>query len=79
VSEAGRRFLIEQLDRLTDAHIRALFEAGRLDALGEPAAWTDPATKTVHRGADAWVALFKYKRAQLGALRCGEEITAPGR
>jgi hypothetical protein len=79
VSEAGRRFLVEQLDRLTDAHIRALFGAGRLDALGEPAAWTDPATKTVHRGADAWVALFKHKRAQVSALSCGEEVIAPGR
>ena len=44
VSEAGRKFLADQLARLSDAHIRAIFEAARLDALGDKVAWTDPKT-----------------------------------
>jgi hypothetical protein len=71
ISEAGRALLGRLLGSLTDAHIRALFEAGRLDQLGEPAEWRDPATKQVYTGIDAWVAAFKHKRAQIETARCG--------
>lgn len=71
IGEAGRALLAGQLDRLTDAHIRALFEAGRVDQLGEPATWRDPETKQTYTGIDAWVAAFKYKRAEISAKRCG--------
>jgi hypothetical protein len=71
IGEAGRQLLAGLLGRLTDAHIRALFEAGRIDQLGEPAEWRDPATKQVYTGIDAWVAVFKHKRAQIETARCG--------
>ena len=71
ISEAGRKFLADLLASLTDAHIRALFEADRVDQLGEPAQWRDPETKEVHTGIDAWVAAFKHKRAEIAAAHCG--------
>jgi len=72
VGEAGRAFLANQLARLSDAHIRALFEAARLDALGDKIAWTDPKTGQVLQGLDAWVAAFKQKREQISGARCGD-------
>src|SRR4029079_11393425 len=33
ISEEGRRFLLEQLQRLTPAHVRAIFTAARVDQL----------------------------------------------
>jgi hypothetical protein len=71
ISEAGREFLADLLGLLTDAHIRALFEAGRVDQLGEPAEWRDPGTKQTYTGIDAWVAAFKHKREQIVTARCG--------
>jgi len=71
IGEAGRQLLASLLGRLTDAHIRALFEAGRIDQLGEPAEWRDPETKQAYTGIDAWIAVFKYKRAQIESARCG--------
>jgi hypothetical protein len=59
------------LSSLSDAHIRALFEAGRVDELGERTEWRDPDTKQTYTGIDAWVAAFKYKRAEISAKRCG--------
>ena len=59
------------LASLSDAHIRALFEAGRVDQLGDRFEWRDPATKQVSTGVDAWVAAFKHKRAEISAKRCG--------
>jgi hypothetical protein len=72
VSEAGRRFIAEQLGRLTDAHIRALFEAARLDALGERVSWTDAKTGQSLTGIDAWVAAFKQKREEIATARCAD-------
>jgi hypothetical protein len=72
VGEAGRKFLADLLARLTDAHIRALFEAARLEALGDRVTWKDPASgKVVLAGLDAWVAAFKQKREQIANARCG--------
>ena len=76
VSEAGRSFLADQLARLSDAHIRALFEAARVDALGDKVAWTDPKTGQVLQGLDAWVAAFKQKREQVATARCGVATSA---
>lgn len=72
VSEAGRQLLARQLARLTDAHIRALFEAGRVEAMDEEMEWTDPATKRTYSGVGAWVAAFKHKRAEIVNARCGK-------
>jgi hypothetical protein len=71
ISEAGRELLARLLGSLTDAHIRALFEAGRIDQLGEPAEWRDPGTKQTYSGVDAWVAAFKHKRKEIADMRCG--------
>jgi hypothetical protein len=70
LSEAGRTFLADQLARLTDAHIRAFFEAARVELLGERFSWTDPGTGKSFSGIDAWVAAFKYKREQLTRMHC---------
>jgi len=69
IGEAGRRHLAEQLSRLSDAHIRVLFEAGRVDVLGEPT-YTEPGTRVTRRGVDAWVAAFRHKRDEIRAARC---------
>ena len=71
VTEAGRKFLADQLARLTDAHIRALFEAARLESLGDRVQWIDPATGRTLTGLDAWVGAFKAKRDQIANARCG--------
>lgn len=78
VSEAGRKFLADQLARLSDAHIRAIFEAARLEALGDKVAWTDPKTGRVLQGLDAWVEAFKQKREQIAAARCGQATPSQG-
>lgn len=70
VSEAGRRLLFERMSALTPAHVRALFESARLDALGETPSWRDPATGVTHSGLDAWVAVFMRKVAEIGAATC---------
>lgn len=72
ISEAGRALLAILLERLTDAHIRALFEAARMESAHHEQAWTDPVTKQAYAGIDAWVAVFKYKRAQITSARCGQ-------
>jgi hypothetical protein len=56
ISEEGRRFLLEQLQRLTPAHVRALFTAARVDQLGDSV--TD------------WVDAFEDKVNQIAAARC---------
>ncbi|MGE5833747.1 MAG: hypothetical protein ACM4AI_04665 [Acidobacteriota bacterium] len=68
ISEEGRRFLLEQLHRLTPDHVRALFRAARVDQLGDaPRADRSTGDLTV---VDAWVAVFQDKVQQIGARRC---------
>jgi hypothetical protein len=64
ISEEGRRFLIEQLHRLTPDHVRAIFTAARVDQLGgkESAGGVD--------AVDAWVGVFQDKVRQIEARRC---------
>jgi hypothetical protein len=71
ISEAGRAMLAGLLASLSDAHIRALFEAGRVDQLNERMEWRDPDTKHTYTGIDAWVAAFKHKRQEIADMRCG--------
>jgi hypothetical protein len=67
-SEEGRRFLLEQLHRLTPDHVRAIFKAAHVDQLEN--------ARTAHRlpdgvrGIDAWVAAFQDKVHQIEARRC---------
>jgi hypothetical protein len=68
ISEEGRRFLLEQLHRLTPDHVRAIFKAAHVDQLEN--------ARTAHRspdglrGIDAWVAAFQDKVHQIEARRC---------
>ena len=55
----GGRFFLEQLHRLTPAHVRAIFTAARPDKARKDA----PAI-------DDWVAAFEDKVEQINAQRC---------
>jgi hypothetical protein len=70
IGEAGRAFLSGLLERLSDEHIRALFDAARIETVSADDSWTDPGTKRTYKGVDAWVAVFKHKRAQIASARC---------
>ena len=67
ISEEGRRFLLEQLGRLTPAHVRALFTAARAERLGGPAIQTASGDNST---LDEWVAVFQDKVRQIDAQRC---------
>jgi hypothetical protein len=57
ISEAGRKFLADLLNQLTDAQLTDLFEVARFPKYsGVPAA--------------DWVALFKAKRAEISSVTC---------
>ncbi len=56
VSEAGRRFLADRLALLSDRQIRDLFAGARLERRGP--------------GIDAWMRVFKKKRAEITDHRC---------
>lgn len=70
IGEDGRNLLATLLVRLTDAHIRALFEAARFDSIAEGNRWSEPGTGKTYAGIDAWVAVFEDKRTQIVAARC---------
>jgi hypothetical protein len=58
ISEDGRRFLLEQLRRLTPAHVRAIFTAARVDLLSRSNA------------VDEWVEAFQEKVREIEGRRC---------
>ena len=66
ISEEGRRFLAEQLQRFTPDHVRAIFRAARVDQLGDPHAPHAAPDAVI----DAWVAAFQDKERQIEARRC---------
>ena len=68
ISEDGRRFLLERLQRLTPAHVRALFSAARVDRLGGPSMRTKAGGSLT--AIDEWVAVFQDKVRQMDAHRC---------
>jgi hypothetical protein len=70
ISEAGRAFLLEQLKRLTPDHVRAIFEAARVDQVGDNYQWTDESTGKSYSGTDAWVAAFLDKVKQIEERHC---------
>jgi len=70
ISEAGRTFLLEQLKRLSPEHVKAIFEAGHLDQMGDTYEWTDKSTEKSYTGLDAWVAAFLDKVKQIESRRC---------
>jgi hypothetical protein len=70
ISEEGRRFLLQQLQRLTPAHVRALFTAARVDMLGKGSRRTRPDPRVI----DEWVAAFQGKVQEIAAQRCQPEF-----
>jgi len=68
ISEDGRRFLLEQLQRLTPAHVRALFTAARVDRLDGPSIGTRAGNGST--AIDEWVAVFLDKVRQIDTHRC---------
>ena len=66
ITEEGRQLLADRLHQLSDAHLRAIFTAARVDQLGDHRASAAAGTAVV----DAWVAAFKDKVAQIDALHC---------
>jgi hypothetical protein len=59
IGEAGRLFLVDRLRRLTDAHLRAIFTAARVEKITDDSA-----------PIDAWVQAFKEKVKQIEARTC---------
>ena len=68
ISEDGRRFLLEQLERLTPAHVRAIFTAARVDRLSR--ARTASSGGGGSAAIDEWVAAFADKLRQIETRRC---------
>jgi hypothetical protein len=65
ISEQGRRFLLDQLHRLTNAHVRAIFAAARVNQL--------PRARGAASSGDAideWTAAFEDKVRQIEVARC---------
>lgn len=68
ISEDGRRFLLQQLQRLSLAHVRAIFSAARVDQIrGLPKQAAEDGRSTA---LDEWVATFQDKVRQIDAQRC---------
>jgi hypothetical protein len=71
ISEEGRAFLVEQLRRLTPAHIKAIFTAAQVARLQEGRSGDRP---SIDAGAvDAWTAAFEEKVRQIEGRRCTPE------
>jgi hypothetical protein len=70
IHESGRRLLAERLSALSDAQIRALFVAARIDRLAETTRASDGKARLVT--VDDWVAAFKRRRRELADNRCPE-------
>jgi hypothetical protein len=64
IGEAGRKFLFDRLQRLTDEHLKAIFGAARVNLMTRDD--DDPKSSTV----DGWVAAFKDKVRQIGERTC---------
>ncbi|PYR94210.1 MAG: hypothetical protein DMF84_06580 [Acidobacteria bacterium] len=67
ISEEGRRFLVEQLHRVTQEEVRAIFRAAHVDQLGPRGPDGSP---EAGRAIDTWVAVFQDKVRQIEARRC---------
>jgi hypothetical protein len=68
ISEAGRRFLSTQLAKLTERQIRALFTVSNVVVRGEEIEDGGQKRKVT---VDDWVRVFKRKRSEIAAARCG--------
>lgn len=70
IGEAGRQFLAAQFKRLSPGHVRAIFEASRVDQMESPPQWHDPESGRTYSGIDAWVAVFQDKVRQIQTQQC---------
>jgi hypothetical protein len=61
ISEAGRQFLLNRLQQLSDAQLHDLFVAARV---------TDFCDDDTECGVEAWVAVFKDKVRQIATHHC---------
>ncbi len=52
-ASGGRQFFLAQAARLTDAHLRALLQAARVDQIEDAQTWRDPGTGQSFSGIDA--------------------------
>lgn len=68
IGESGRRFLADRLSLLSDAQLRDLFVAARVEGLGDTLRDDRGVARPV--GVDDWVRVFKDKRAQIVNHRC---------
>jgi hypothetical protein len=68
ISEAGRRFLAQQLTRLSDKQLRDLFTASNVEKRGETITGADGVKRPVT--VDDWVRVFKRKRSEITAAHC---------
>jgi len=69
ISEPGRRFLANRLAQLRDRQIRDLFVVSQIQRRGEEITGPDGRKRRVT--VDDWVRVFKQKRAEIAAARCG--------
>ena len=69
ISEQGRRFLVEQMHRLTTDHVRALFEAARVDQFVDGRRANASAASNP-QSVDAWVNAFEDKIHQIESRTC---------
>ena len=67
IREEGRRFLVEQLHRLTLGHVHALFRVARVDHL---TSGNDRKPGAAAEGIQAWVDAFQEKVEQIKARQC---------
>lgn len=68
ISEEGRHFLLEQLGRLSPAHVRAIFLAARAEQVR--GSFKGAAGGGDSTAIDEWVAAFQDKVQQIEAHRC---------
>ena len=66
ITEAGRQFLLNRLQQLSDAQLHDLFGAARVTDLCDDAAKCS---------VEAWVAVFKDKVRQIATHSCGDSLT----
>jgi hypothetical protein len=74
ISEAGRRFLGNLLMQLSDAQIRDMFDAARVDLRPRQ----PDNGRSGFPSVDEWVTAFKQKRAQIVDRRCGSTDKTEG-
>jgi len=68
IFEDGRRFLLEQLHRLSPAHVRAIFTAARVDHMHSRGAVASGGSGPT--AIDEWVAAFEEKVREIEASQC---------